>query len=140
MQQRRGTAEQWTTLNPTLAAGEIGFETDTNKFKIGNGVDAWNNLVYPLDDEYVTQSELDPQLSAIMSDVASTYAPINSPTFSGLADFEGIVDFSDSIVVGIDLLPEQDSNAGKYLTTNGEDPSWQEIPAQTPHPFTMLGG
>ncbi len=46
MQQRRGTAEQWTTANPTLAAGEIGFETDTNKFKMGNGSSAWSALQY----------------------------------------------------------------------------------------------
>jgi hypothetical protein len=46
MQQRRGTAAQWTAANPILAAGEIGFETDTNKFKIGNGATAWNALDY----------------------------------------------------------------------------------------------
>jgi hypothetical protein len=31
IQVRRGTAAQWTSTNPTLAAGEFGFETDTNK-------------------------------------------------------------------------------------------------------------
>ena len=46
MQQRRGTAAQWTAANPTLAAGEIGFETDTNKFKMGNGSSAWTALSY----------------------------------------------------------------------------------------------
>ena len=46
MQQRRGTATQWTTANPVLAAGEIGFETDTNKFKIGDGTNTWSNLDY----------------------------------------------------------------------------------------------
>jgi hypothetical protein len=46
MQQRRGTASQWTAANPTLAAGEIGFETDTSKFKIGNGSSAWTALTY----------------------------------------------------------------------------------------------
>jgi hypothetical protein len=46
MQQRRGTAAQWTAANPVLAAGEIGFETDTNKFKIGNGSSTWGNLQY----------------------------------------------------------------------------------------------
>ena len=40
MQQRRGTAQQWTDADPILAAGEIGFETDTNQFKIGDGVNA----------------------------------------------------------------------------------------------------
>jgi hypothetical protein len=46
MQQRRGTAAQWTAANPVLAAGEIGFETDTNKFKMGNGTSAWASLAY----------------------------------------------------------------------------------------------
>lgn len=46
MQQRRGTAAQWTAANPTLAAGEIGFETDTSKFKMGNGSSAWTALTY----------------------------------------------------------------------------------------------
>lgn len=46
MQQRRGTAEQWTDADPILAAGEIGFETDTNQFKIGDGVNAWSDLSY----------------------------------------------------------------------------------------------
>ena len=46
MQQRRGTAAQWTAANPILAAGEIGFETDTNKFKMGNGSSAWGSLQY----------------------------------------------------------------------------------------------
>ena len=46
MQQRRGTAAQWTAANPILAAGEIGFETDTNKFKMGNGSSTWTALQY----------------------------------------------------------------------------------------------
>lgn len=46
IQQRRGTAAAWTSANPTLAAGEPGFETDTGKFKIGDGATAWNSLAY----------------------------------------------------------------------------------------------
>jgi len=41
IQLRRDTAANWTSVNPTLRAGEIGIETDTLKFKIGNG-SAWN--------------------------------------------------------------------------------------------------
>lgn len=43
---RRGTASQWTTANPVLAAGEMGVETDTNKSKYGNGSTAWASLPY----------------------------------------------------------------------------------------------
>ena len=46
MQQRRGTATQWTTGNPVLANGEIGYESDTKRFKIGDGTSTWSNLVY----------------------------------------------------------------------------------------------
>ena len=46
IQVRRGTASQWTSTNPTLAAGEWGYETDTGKVKIGNGSTAWNSLAY----------------------------------------------------------------------------------------------
>ncbi len=53
MQQRRGTASQWVSSNdgdgPVLNAGEIGFETDTNKFKIGDGVSYWADLAYFVD-------------------------------------------------------------------------------------------
>lgn len=43
---RRGTAAQWTSSNPTLAEGEMGLETDTLKFKVGDGASAWNDLSY----------------------------------------------------------------------------------------------
>jgi hypothetical protein len=46
IQIRRGTASQWTSANPTLAAGEFGYESDTGKFKIGTGSTAWTSLSY----------------------------------------------------------------------------------------------
>lgn len=46
MQQRRGTASQWTQADPILAAGEIGFESDTGQFKIGDGINHWDDLSY----------------------------------------------------------------------------------------------
>jgi hypothetical protein len=51
MQQRRGTAEQWASSNPVLSPGEVGFETDNNKFKIGDGVNTWNNLPYFINED-----------------------------------------------------------------------------------------
>jgi|TARA_R100000482_G_scaffold34419_1_gene11256 hypothetical protein len=46
MQQRRDTATNWTNNNPTLKAGEIGYETDTGYLKIGDGSTAWTSLGY----------------------------------------------------------------------------------------------
>jgi len=46
LQLRRDTAANWTSNNPTLSEGEIGVETDTLKFKIGDGSTAWTSLDY----------------------------------------------------------------------------------------------
>lgn len=46
IQFRRGTAAEWTLADPTLAAGELGYETDTSKFKIGDGTNSWVDLEY----------------------------------------------------------------------------------------------
>nr|DAN91918.1 MAG TPA: hyaluronidase [Caudoviricetes sp.] len=43
---RNDTAEVWTTKNSILSKGEFGVENDTNKFKIGDGSTAWNDLAY----------------------------------------------------------------------------------------------
>lgn len=46
IQIRRDTASNWSSNNPTLAAGEQGWESDTNKMKVGDGTTAWNSLSY----------------------------------------------------------------------------------------------
>lgn len=45
---RRDTAANWTTNNPTLTTGELGYETNTGKFKIGNNTNAWTALPYSI--------------------------------------------------------------------------------------------
>jgi len=82
MQQRRGTAAQWISTNsgngPVLNSGEIGFESDTNKFKIGDGVNHWINLDY-------------------FADINSTV----NPAFGSSITFEGATDnaFETTLVV-----------------------------------------
>ena len=56
LQLRRGLAQDWFDANPTLAAGEIGIETDTNTFKFGDGDTLWRDLDYALSgtvDDYI---------------------------------------------------------------------------------------
>ena len=43
---RNDVATVWTPANPVLMKGEIGIETDTNKFKIGDGIKARSALSY----------------------------------------------------------------------------------------------
>jgi hypothetical protein len=75
---RRDTAANWTSANPTLAAGEQGFETDTGKIKIGNGSTAWTSLSYSNPGGTVAQS----QVTNLTSDLAAK-APLAGPTFTG---------------------------------------------------------
>lgn len=46
IQLRHGTAAEWTAANTLLLVGELGFEKDTGKFKIGDGVTHWIALSY----------------------------------------------------------------------------------------------
>lgn len=46
IQLRGGTASEAASANPILHEREIGVETDTQKWKIGDGATAWDNLPY----------------------------------------------------------------------------------------------
>jgi len=100
MQQRRGTAAEWTAANPVLQAGELGYETDTEKFKIGNGTSNWNDLDY-------WEGSLPDQVG-------------NSGKFLS-------TDGTDALWAEVDALPDQAGNAGYYLKTDGTTATWDEL-------------
>lgn len=79
IQMRRGTAAQWTAANPTLAAGESGFETDTHKFKIGDGATAWAGLAYAGSGTF-TGGTIAGATTFQVTDTAATSLKINLPT------------------------------------------------------------
>lgn len=58
---RNGLAVNWSTKNPVLLKGEMGIESDTRKIKIGDGVTAWNDLLYA----NVTEAEMSDAISNI---------------------------------------------------------------------------
>ena len=80
IQVRRGSASQWTTANPTLASGEVGFETDTKKIKVGDGSTAWTSLAYAT----LTPSEVDSAVSNAVSNVIAS-APGTLDTLNEIA-------------------------------------------------------
>jgi hypothetical protein len=89
IQLRRDTAANWTSVNPVLAAGEIGFETNTRLMKAGDGTTAWATLPYlPIPDGSVTTAKIgDAQVTtAKIGDAQVTtakFAPTASTTFIG---------------------------------------------------------
>ena len=46
LQFRRGTEAEWFAADTVLGEAEIGYETDTKKIKVGNGITSWNSLSY----------------------------------------------------------------------------------------------
>ena len=84
MQQRRGTAAQWISTNsgngPILNAGEIGYETDTNKFKIGDGTNHWANLSYFSDAEKSVAFTTSITFEGATADSYETVLQVTDPT------------------------------------------------------------
>lgn len=90
IQLRRDSAADWTSVNPTLAQGEPGVETDTGRFKIGDGVTDWNTLAYAIADADLSGTQpLDPELSALaeLTSAANKVPYFTGSAAAGLADF-----------------------------------------------------
>lgn len=58
IQLRGDLKSNWESTNPVLKERELGLETDTLRFKFGDGVNSWNSLPYvlPIDSELSTTS------------------------------------------------------------------------------------
>ena len=110
MQQRRGTAAQWISTNggagPVLNAGEMGWESDTNKFKIGDGVNNWTSLDYFSDINSTVNPAFGSSITfegATANDYETTLA-ITDPTADRTITFPdatGTVALTSDIVAGI---------------------------------------
>ena len=80
IQQRRGLASEWLAENPILLEGEAGHETDTGKWKLGDGVTAWASLPYKQNVDSVSG-----KTGAVVLEVADVdgAAPLDSPALTG---------------------------------------------------------
>jgi len=77
IQIRRGTAAAWTSANPTLAAGEFAMETDTDKYKFGDGSTAWTSLGYSsLPSTAISNTVVDAKGDIIAATAADTVAKL----------------------------------------------------------------
>jgi hypothetical protein len=88
---RRGTASTWTSVNPVLDAGEFGYESDTTRFKIGNGSTAWNSLSYAsgvtpaasVTGTTLASNVVNSSLTTFGTSPTLNSPTLNSPTISG---------------------------------------------------------
>lgn len=109
IQVRRDTAANWTSENPTLAAGEIGFETDTLMFKTGNGLTTWALLGY--------ESALVPSGTRASPNAITALAGIGIQGL--LREFQFVVGNGGPIVVSVNPQIEAGSVIGQELVLKG---------------------
>ena len=138
IQVRRGVAADWTSVNPILAAGEMGVETDTNKFKFGNGTGAWSTLAYAASDSEaigeISQDAINTALT-MGSGLTKTYNDgANTITISVDSAVVALKSYVDSAVAGLSssvdaaYVPESDKDVAfgvASLDENAEVPSIQ---------------
>jgi hypothetical protein len=109
IQMRRDTAANWTSNNPTPAAGEFCIETDTDFYKIGDGATAWTSLGY--------------------SSLPSGTAPLASPTFTGVPAAPTAA--GDTSTTQLATTAFVMTELGDYLTTSTASSTYAPIAAPT---------
>jgi hypothetical protein len=131
IQLRRGTASEWTAANPTLAVAELGVETDTAKFKLGDGATAWTSLGYGGIEGVVAATSpvtynsgtstvgIDQTAISIttsqISDITSTAAELN--ILDGVTATTAELNFVDGVTSGIQSQVDSKQNELTGLTS-----------------------
>jgi hypothetical protein len=116
MQQRRGTAAQWTSADPILAAGEIGFESDTGQFKIGDGVNHWEELSYFKNLEDLGGS-LDDYIPVDTKAVANGVASLDAQGRVPLSQLGNLIDGAPGALNTLNELAAAISNDATFAST-----------------------
>lgn len=127
MQQRRGTSAEWTAHNPILADGEIGFETDTTRIKIGDGVTHWNELTQPylrrtggvMTGPITLIPPTEPEHAARLADIV----PISDPTDGSIGPYSYLKGTSVKAINTGTMLnwPPLDGGFGTLFTVHVQD-------------------
>jgi hypothetical protein len=116
MQQRRGTSEQWTLANPTLSEGEIGFETDNDRFKLGDGVNTWANLPYFINEDGISGS-LEDYVLITEKGAANGVASLDSTGNVPFTQLGNIVDGAPGVLNTLNELAAAIGDDASFLTT-----------------------
>jgi hypothetical protein len=109
IQVRRGTASEWRIANSTLSAGEWGFETDSKRYKIGDGLTSWNSL--PYSSILPSSSDLSGVSGIGVSFTANSGVPVTIAV-TGISSSQ-VTNFNSSVS---GLLPVKSILAGNNIT------------------------
>ncbi|ADD80893.1 tail fiber protein [Rhodococcus phage ReqiPepy6] len=142
---RRASGITWATINPVLAAGEIGLEIDTTKFKIGNGLSRWSELKYfvtedGLDELYVRDDALNAAVAEIIAADSTVVDAAEQAVAAELAN-AGVLTKSDASQGFVLEQFDNDAGAAFSITDSEGRRSWIEIGKDgkpTPHAVSLL--
>ena len=158
MQQRRDTAANWTSNNPTLLNGELGYETDTGYWKVGDGSTAWTSLAY-IDGTKISayplvNADIDAAAEIAVSKLADGDARqllqtdaagtgvewASNIDIPGTLDVTGVATFDDNVTVEGDLTVNGTTTTIDTQTLVVEDKNIEMGSVTTPTDVTADGG
>ena len=120
IQIRRDEAANWTSANPTLAAGELGYETDTGKWKVGDGTRTWSQITYQF--PILTGSAgTTPDGTTLVVDQANDRVGIGTASPASKLDVSGTAAISGATTIGGTLGVTGDTTLVGDLAVNGGD-------------------
>ena len=112
---RNDTANNWTTNNPVLLKGEIGLETDTGKYKIGDGTSNWQALQYYVNLDQDSKTSLDTLIEMLDDD---NFGKVNDVQVNGTTV---VADKVANISIGMlttSTTTQSEVTAGESFTNN----------------------
>lgn len=156
--QRRDSAANWTFNNPTLLAGELGYESDTGKWKVGDGTTAWTSLAYIPGSQLSAYPLVDADIAAaaeiavskladgsarqlLQTDAAGTGVEWTSNVdMPGTLDVTGAATFDDDVTIQGDLTVNGTTTTIDTTTLVVEDKNIEIGKVATPTDVTADGG
>lgn len=112
---RNDTANNWTTNNPVLMKGEIGLETDTGKYKIGDGTSNWQALQYYVNLDQDSKSSLDTLIEMLDDD---NFGKVNDVQVNGTTVVENKVANISIGVLTTSTTAQSEVSSGETFTNN----------------------
>ena len=103
LQIRNDSSENWLEVNPILDMAEIGYETTTNKIKVGDGMTAWKDLPYLKGESYND--------TAIKQEISSINA-----TLEEKADKESV--YTKEEIEELKYIDEEELASKNYMERN----------------------
>lgn len=146
IQIRRDLAVNWTSSNPILAEGELGIETDdltieSIPYKIGDGVNNWDDLPYQSTDltAYMSKAVYDPQnINADTFDRANQTGTQNASTIS---NFDSSVSANSDVTANTAKRSYPLADETRLANTNGTNTGDEDTASiQSKRPLKTVGG